>query len=140
MSGVSAFMDLVHRIVEHLEEESLSSGFWEPIRRGSAEGFVTAIPSDEEGDELILMVRLAIMPPPDGADRSALAHRLLELNHGLLGRASFSLDPDGSVQLTAGRPVADLDPGEILDLILWTAEQADRLDDGLIAEFGAGGG
>jgi len=38
--------------------------------------------------------------------------------------------------LTAGRPVADLDPGELIDLILWTSEYADQLDDVLLGEFG----
>ena len=58
------------------------------------------------------------------------------LNHASLGRAAFSVDADGMVFLTSGRPVADLDPGELIDLILWTSEYADDLDDQLLAEFG----
>jgi hypothetical protein len=30
----------------------------------------------------------------------------------------------------------DLDPGEMLDLILWTANMADEMDDRLLDEFG----
>ena len=63
--------------------------------------------------------------------------RLLELNHASLGRAAFSIDGDGLVCLTAGRPVEDLDPGELIDLILWTSEYADNIDDELLAEFGS---
>ena len=55
--------------------------------------------------------------------------RLLGLNHDFLGRAAFSVAKGGIVFLTAGRPVEDLDPGEIIDLILWTSEQADHFDD-----------
>ena len=69
---------------------------------------------------------------------AAFYQRLLELNHSSLGRAAFSIGDDGVVFLTSGRPVADLDPGELIDLILWTSEYADELDDQLLAEFGNG--
>lgn len=137
MTGISSFMELVERVVGHLEAGSLQPGFMEPIQRGSASGFVMAVPAEAGGVlDLVLVVRLEIMTAPDGALRTAFMERLLELNHGFLGRASFSIDPDGKVALTAGRPVEDLDPGEILDLILWTSEQADLYDDELIEEFG----
>jgi hypothetical protein len=84
---------------------------------------------------LVLVVRLSIMRTPD-TGRVAFYERLLKLNHAIKGRAAFSVDADGIVFLTAGRPVEDLDPGEIIDLILWTSEQADRFDDMLLTEFG----
>jgi hypothetical protein len=137
MTGISSFMSLVSRIVGLLETGALQPGFMEPIQRGSASGFVMAVPTGEPGGgDLALVVRLEIMQAPEG-DLEPFLRRLLELNHGFLGRAAFSLDADGTVSLTAGRPVEDLDPGEILELILWTSEQADLYDDELIDEFGA---
>mgnify|MGYP006179973041 CR=1 FL=1 len=62
--------------------------------------------------------------------------RLLELNHAFRGRASFSLTAEGVVALVAARPVRDLDPSEVVDLILWTSHQADHFDDVLLTEFG----
>ncbi len=65
------------------------------------------------------MVRLSIMGIPE--DREACFRRLLELR---VRRPA------------SGRPVEDLDPGEIIDLILWTSEKADHYDDILLEEFG----
>jgi hypothetical protein len=61
---------------------------------------------------------------------------LAELNTRLLGRASFALAGDGLVWLMSSHPLMDLDPGEMLDLILWTANMADEMDDRLLDEFG----
>ena len=137
MSGINSLMDLVARIVEHLSAPEAGLEFREPIRRGSAEGYV-AIEEDPDGraDGLMLVVRLGIMPLPEHG-REALFEELLALNHGFRGRAAFSITGDGRVALTAGRPLEDLDPGEILDLVLWTSEQADHHDDGLIARHGS---
>ena len=135
---LSSFMNLVSRIVGHLEDGTLQAGFMEPIQRGSASGFVMAVPTrDGSTEDLVLVVRLEIMDAPE-EEVDAFMRRLLELNHGFLGRAAFSIDPDGTVALTAGRPVQDLDPGEVLELILWTSEQADLYDDELIERFGGG--
>lgn len=142
MKGITSFAALAARLLDDLESGALGPGYMEPIRRGSASGFVMAIPGEGSSDssDLILVTRLEIMPVPgDPVRRRALEARLLELNHGLLGRAAFSFGPEGAVYLTAGRPVEDLDPGEILDLILWTSEQADRYDDELIRSFGSPG-
>ena len=92
--------------------------------------------SDPEHAESLVVVRLSLMRVPETAG-VAFYERLLELNHASLGRAAFSVDGDGLVWLTAGRPVEDLDPGELIDLILWTSEYADDLDDELLAEFGS---
>ena len=72
--------------------------------------------------------------PP--AARGEFTDRLLSLNNDFFGRAAFSVAEEGIVFLTAGRPVEDLDPGEIIDLILWTSEQADHFDDVLLSQFG----
>ena len=132
----ASLMQLVGRLADHLDRGTLRAGFMEPIKRGSASGFVLVIPTEDRSGDLILMVRLEIMKLAAEADREALYRRLLELNHGFLGRAAFSVDPDGTVHLTAGRPVEDLDPSEIVDVILWTSEQADHHDDALVEEFG----
>ena len=135
MLEIRALMDLVDRILDRIEDETLVAGFEEPIERGSATGSVRVL-NDPEHAESLVVVRLSMMRVPETAD-AAFYERLLELNHASLGRAAFSIDGDGLVCLTAGRPVEDLDPGELIDLVLWTAEYADNLDDKLLAEFGS---
>jgi hypothetical protein len=127
-------MTLVARVAEQLEDWNRAVGFREPVRSGSAEGYVSIEPAHDEPDELLLMVRLHIMMVPDGP-REEIFRELLKLNHDLRGRASFSVSDDGAVTLTAGRPLTSLDPGEVLDLILWTSEQADHYDDLLMERF-----
>ena len=134
MVKITSLMDLVARILDGLDDGTLAAGFEEPIERGSAVGSVSVV-TDPEHPESLVVVRLSLMRVPEAAD-AAFFERLLELNHTSLGRAAFSVDADGVVFLTAGRPVADLDPGELIDLILWTSEYADDLDDQLLAEFG----
>ncbi len=134
MPKITSLMELVDRIVDGLEDGTLVAGFEEPIERGSATGSVRVV-NDPEHAESLVVVRLSIMRVPETVD-AAFYERLLELNHASLGRAAFSIHGDGLVYLTAGRPVADLDEGELIDLILWTSEYADELDDELLAEFG----
>ena len=135
MPEITSLMDLVERILDGLEDGTLVAGFEEPIERGSAVGSVSVVTEPEHSESLVV-VRLSLMRVPENAG-SAFYGRLLELNHASLGRAAFSIDDNGVVFLTAGRPVEDLDPGELIDLILWTSEYADDLDDQLLAEFGS---
>ena len=134
MPKITSLMELVDRILDGLEDGTLVTGFEEPIERGSATGSVRVV-NDPEHSESLVVVRLSLMRVPETAD-AAFYERLLELNHASLGRAAFSIHGDGLVYLTAGRPVEDLDEGELIDLILWTSEYADDLDDELLAEFG----
>ena len=134
MPKIKSLMNLVDRILLGLEDGTLGAGFEEPIERGSATGSISVI-EDPEHLESLVVVRLSLMKVP--ASAAGFYERLLELNHASLGRAAFSIDAEGVVFLTAGRPVADLDPDELIDLILWTAEYADDLDDKLLAEFGS---
>lgn len=132
--SIHSLMELVTDLVRELQAGTLSEGFHRPLRRGSAEGSVTVKqdPDDETG--LLLVVRLFIMPAPRRRLEQFLA-TVLELNHRFHGRAAFSLDDLGMVHLTAGRPLTDLDEGEVIDLILWTSEQADHYDDILMESF-----
>ena len=135
MPEITSLMDLVARILDGLEDGTLIAGFEEPIERGSATGSVRVV-KDSEHPESLVVVSLSLMRVPESAG-AAFYQRMLELNHASLGRAAFSIDGGGVVCLTAGRPVADLDPGELIDLVLWTSEYADDLDDQLLAEFGS---
>ena len=135
MPKIMSLMDLVERILDGLEDGSLVDGFEEPIQRGSATGSVRVVQESEDAESLVV-VRLSIVRVPESVD-VAFYERLLELNHASHGRAALSVGADGVVSLTAGRPVTDLDPGELIDLILWTSEYADDLDDKLLAEFGS---
>ena len=135
MTEVTSLMALVERIIEHIEDGTLAAGFEEKIQRGSASGFTCVVRDRDDAGGLVLVVRLALMRVPEG-DPEPLFRRLLALNHELKGRAAFSVPGDGNVYLTSGRPIEDLDPGEIIDLLLWTSEQADHFDDVLLEEFG----
>ena len=84
--------------------------------------------------QLTIVVRIEICPAPRRNLNVFLA-TLLELNHDMHGRAAFSLDDQGVVFLTAGRHIASLDEDEVIDLILWTSEQADHWDDVLMESF-----
>ena len=134
MAEINSLMGLVERIIEHVEDGTLMMGFEERIQRGSASGLACVVGDRGDPEGLLLVVRLAIMRCPSDAP-TALYDRMLRLNHELRGRMAFSVN-DGVVYLTAGRPVQDLDPGEIIDLILHTSEQADHYDDVLLSEFG----
>ena len=135
MPKITSLMNLVERILDGLDDGTLVPGFEEPIERGSATGSVRVV-GEPEHPESLVVVRLSLMRVPENAG-VAFFERLLELNHASLGRAAFSIDADGVVVLTAGRPVEDLDSGELIDLILWTSQYADDLDDKLLAEFGS---
>lgn len=135
MPDTPSLLELATRIIDQLDDWRGAVGFHEPLRRGSAEGYVSIEPTPDEPDELLLVVRLRVMPVREES-REALFTELLRLNHGFRGRAAFSLSDDGIVSLTAGRPLTDLDPGEVLDLILWTSQQADHYDDLLLEQFG----
>lgn len=136
MSSLQSLLGLVHDLVDQMEADGFRSGFHRPLQRGSAAGAVSVLPDADADDHLLLVVRLSIMTVPTRRLDQFLA-TLLELNHRFQGRAAFSLDESGTVHLTAGRPVEDLDESEILDLVLWTTEQADHYDDILMDAFGS---
>jgi hypothetical protein len=135
MTEITGLRDLVHRVLAHLEDGTYHGGFSEPFRRGSAAGTASIIEDPDEPGEFEFQVEMRVMRAPGGADVKVF-RRLLCLNHAFKGRAAFALDPDGVVVLVAARPVRDLDPSEVVDLLLWTSEQADRFDDILLKEFG----
>lgn len=126
---------LVAEVVDRLASHRLAPGFEAPIRRGSAAGTLSVVLDPDDDDAELLLVRLRIMHEPRGMP--AFHRRLLELNRAMNGKAAFAVDESGVVLLMAGRPVTDLDPGEAIDLILWTADRADHFDDLLLGEFGA---
>lgn len=129
-----SLMRVVTDLVTRLEAGTLTEGLRQRLERGSARGLVGVISDPLEPAHLIMVVRFEIMQAPPGP-REDLLGELLSLNHRLHGRASFSLADDGVVHLSAGRPLDDLDPGEIVDLILWTSQLADHYDDILMDAF-----
>ena len=135
MTEITGLGQLVTRILVHLEDDSYKKGFCEPFVRGSAEGTACIVADPDDPREFEFQVQMSIMRAPPGREVE-LFKRLLELNHAFRGRAAFSLDPQGIVSLMAARPVRDLDASEVVDLILWTSQQADRFDDVLLKEFG----
>ncbi|MEJ2541259.1 MAG: hypothetical protein P8188_15040 [Gemmatimonadota bacterium] len=129
-----SLMRVVTDLITRLEAGTLTEGFRQRLQRGSAKGLVGIISDPRDPAQLIMVVRFEIMPGAS-QDREAFFLQLLTLNHRLHGRASFSLDDEGTVHLSSGRPLEDLDPGEIVDMILWTSEQADHFDDLLMEAF-----
>lgn len=135
MQSLSSLGAAVSSILDAFENGYLVAGFRTPIRSGSAAGVVAVIDSPDDPGIDTLTVRLPIMRVP-AHGQAEFYLRLLDLNTTLYGRASFSVSSEGVVILTAGRNVRDLEPDELVDLIIWTAEQADHLDDLLLEEFG----
>lgn len=131
-----SLMGLVRDLIPRLAAGTLEPGFEQPVLRGSARGTVSVVADPHDAGTLIMVVRMQIMEVPP-ADRPRLFRTLLELNDRLKGRAAFSVDAEATVQLVAGRPLDDMDPGELVDLILWTSERADHYDDLLRREFPA---
>ena len=132
--STQSLMDLVTELVTRLDEGSLHAGFRRPLQRGSAQGSVTVETDPTDTSQLMIVVRIEICPAPRSNLQLFLA-TLLELSHDMHGRAAFSLDDRGVVYLTAGRHIANLDEDEVIDLILWTSEQADYWDDVLMEAF-----
>lgn len=131
---MQSLMALVTELVTRLDEGSLEAGFHRRVERGSARGSVAVEEDPEDPTQLTIVVRMAIRSIP-ATDLEAFLATLLELNHGFHGRAAFAVDDTGEVQLTAGRHIASLDEDEVVDLILWTSEQADYWDDILQQSF-----
>lgn len=136
MTDTISLMRVVTDLVTRLEAGTLTEGLRRRLQRGSARGLVGIIADPLEAAQLLMVVRFEIMRAPGADDsRESLLSELLTLNHRLHGRASFSIADDGMVHLSAGRPLDDLDPGEVVDLILWTSQLADDYDDRLMAAF-----
>ena len=131
---MKSLMALVTELVARLEDGSLNAGFHRTLQRGSAHGSVTVEVDPSDPSQLMIIVRMEICPAPRQNLQVFLA-TLLELNHGFRGRAAFSLDDLGVVFLNAGRHIVNLDEDEVVDLILWTSEQADHWDDILMDSF-----
>lgn len=131
---IQSLSAVISELITMLARGTLEPGYERSIQRGSAHGTV-AITLSPVHRARLLVISLDIMRSPD-PDRSDFFRRLLELNASMDGRAAFSIEGDGIVRLRAGRPLEDLDDGELVELIIWTADQADRLDDVLLDEFG----
>ena len=136
MTDTISLMRVVTDLVTRLEAGTLTDGLRRRLRRGSARGAVGIIADPLETAQLLMVVRFEIMKaPPADESRGPLLTELLTLNHRLHGRASFSIADDGMVHLSAGRPVDDMDPGEVVVLILWPSQLAGDYDDRLMAAF-----
>lgn len=131
---MQSLMALVTELVGLAESGSLRAGFHRPLQRGSANGSVTVLPDPEDPAQLLIVVRMSIRSAPT-TEFGTFTATLLELNHRFHGRAAFSLDDLGMVHLTSGRNIEGLDETELVDLILWTTEQADYWDDVLMDSF-----
>lgn len=135
MHNPSSLGAAVSLILERFESGALHRGFRAAVESGSASGVVSVEESPDDPGVEILLVRLPIMRTPSPATEAFLS-RLLSLNLGFRGRAAFCVDDRSHVVLCAGRNLHDLEPDELIDLIIWTAEQADLYDDVLLGEFG----
>src|SRR5438067_623649 len=102
---------------------------------GSAGGYVAVIENQQDADNSDLIIYFPIMKVPV-EKAMPFYRRLLELNRGLMGKASFAVDDENTVSIVAGRIVLDIDPNEMADLIIRTARMADYYDDVLLDEFG----
>ena len=115
-------------------ESRVDKNTWR-VGLGSAGGYIALIENQQDADNSDLIVYFPIMKVP--VEKSMpFYRRLLELNRGLMGKASFAVDDQNTVSIIAGRSVAGIDPSEMADLIVRTARMADYYDDALLEEFG----
>ena len=135
MTEITGLGDLISRVLGHIENGTYRLGCRESFKRGSANGTVTIGPQKDDPAEFELRVQMSVMRVPKTRETD-LFRRLLQLNDQFHGRAAFSLAQDGNVHLNSARPIQDLDPSEVVDLVLWTSALADRFDDVLLTEFG----
>ena len=115
-------------------ESRVDKNTWR-IGVGSAGGFVALIENQENVDNSDLIVYFLVMRVPV-EKAMPFYRRLLELNRGLMGKASFAVNDENIVSIMAGRSIIDIDPNEMADIIIRTARIADYYDDVLLDEFG----
>jgi hypothetical protein len=102
---------------------------------GSAGGYIGLMENKDDADNSDILVYFPLMKVP--VDKAMpFYRRLLELNRGLMGKASFAVDDENTVSIIAGRSIVDIDPNEMADIIIRTARMADYYDDVLLDEFG----
>jgi hypothetical protein len=106
------------------------------LKRGSASVLVTVTQREDEDTTYLRIASPVVTLPANKAAHDALFRRLLELNAGGLANAAFGVTGD-RVVVVCERPAADLDEGEVEQMVRHTAAVADTFDDRLEKEFGA---
>ncbi len=106
------------------------------LKRGSASVLVTVTRHEDEDVTYLRIASPVVTLPADKGKHGALLRRLLELNAAGLANAAFGLTGD-RVVVVSERPAADLDEGEVEQMVRHTAAVADTFDDRLEKEFGA---
>jgi anti-sigma factor RsiW len=106
------------------------------LKRGSASVLVTVTQREDEDTTYLRVASPVVTLPADKSAHDALFRRLLELNAGGLANAAFGVMGD-RVVVVSERPVANLDEGEVEQMVRHTAAVADTFDDRLEKEFGA---
>ena len=105
------------------------------VHRGTVTGYIAILGADQDDADPFLHVKFRVVQIPQRG-REALLAALLRINHDLGNYAAFSVDDSNVAWLGAGRFVADVEDGELIELVTQTARLADRYDDQLIATFG----
>ena len=105
------------------------------LKRGSASILVALARRDDEKATYLRVASPIGGIPGDETRHLALFRRLLELNAAGLANAAFGLMGDRVVAVSE-RPAADLDEGEVEQMIRHLAAVADTFDDRLQKEFG----
>ncbi len=114
--------------------EGTGGGFAWQIARGSADVMIALNPSQGGAAPRLRLVS-PIVKMRDGVP-TKLATTLLTLNGTELPGLAFGLIQGDVIVLVAERSVADLDKGEVEELLRLTGFYADKYDDVLVDEFG----
>jgi hypothetical protein len=136
--AIADVRNLISSVIDRFGGDSYESrvdkNTWR-IGIGSAGGYIALLENKENADNSDIIIYFPIMKVP--LEKSMpFYRRLLELNRGLLGKASFAVDDENTVSIISGRSIIDIDPNEMADLIIRTARMADYYDDVLLDEFG----
>lgn len=135
------YQDLVEKILEELGVDPAAARqpsddprvrFSWSLRLGSAAIFLDLL--EEEGEGMLRLDSPILMLPPKDRREEFYAW-LLQLNYNLAESALCLKDDE--VHIVCTRPLEDLDPGEVRDLVTRLSNYADDLDNALNVEFDA---
>lgn len=138
---MSRYQELIEKILDELGVDPAATRqpgadprvrFSWSLRLGSAHLFVDLLEEDGEG-LLRLDSPILRLPPPER--REEFFCWLLQLNYNLAESALCVVDEE--VHIVSTRPLEDLDPGEVRNLLTRISHSADDLDDALAMEFQA---
>jgi hypothetical protein len=138
MADINRIRNLIGEFIDEMGgdsyEQRINKNHW-LFPRGSIVMSIILLEDEEDHVNDIIVCGTRVMKVPL---KMALPfyRKLLEVNHLMVGRCSFSIDDENVVHLMASRLIEDLDHSELGDIIQLVSAFSDKYDDILLDEFG----